>query len=69
MFIAEYICIPNFNNNENNSPESLNASIATAIACYAFAEKWFTQTFVIEKEQNIHKSIDLISYYCYICNE
>lgn len=39
MFIAEYICIPNFNNNENNSPESLNASIATAIACYAFAEK------------------------------
>ena len=34
-FITQKITIPSNNNNSNNSPESLNASIANAIICYA----------------------------------
>jgi len=34
-FITEKITIPSYNQSLNNKPESLNASIATAIICYA----------------------------------
>lgn len=33
--VTEKVTIPLYNNNLNNRPESLNASIATAIICYA----------------------------------
>ncbi len=36
--IDKYISIPSHYRNQNNGPESLNASIATAIACYILAE-------------------------------
>lgn len=36
--IDKYISIPSHYNQRNNGPESLNASIATAIACYILTE-------------------------------
>lgn len=37
--IDKYIGIPRYNKTSKDAPESLNASIATAIACYALAGK------------------------------